>query len=124
MTQDEHDQRYPKDTPNGHPRYYEIIEEIKDIHSRKNHDYAKDDDPLSNLKGSVRINIPPAVACWIRIQDKISRAEEYFKKGKFEVNESIHDTLNDLANYAILCRVLLEDAVAVEDLLDLPIVTM
>lgn len=34
----------------GHPMFYEIVEELADLHSRKNHDYAAGGDPLGNFK--------------------------------------------------------------------------
>jgi hypothetical protein len=39
----------------GHPRFYEIIEELADLHSRKNYDYASGGDPLGNFKRVARI---------------------------------------------------------------------
>jgi hypothetical protein len=34
----------------GHPRYYQILDEIADLHSRKNRDYATQEDPLQNFR--------------------------------------------------------------------------
>jgi len=34
----------------GHPRFYEILEELSTLHSMKNHDYATGGDPLGNFK--------------------------------------------------------------------------
>jgi len=34
----------------GHPRVYEILEEMAELHSDKNHDYAVGGDPLGNFK--------------------------------------------------------------------------
>ena len=103
-------QGYAEPDTYGHPRFYEIIEELKQLHSDKNHDYASADNPLSNLTASKRINLPPWIACLVRIQDKIGRLEEFACKDELKVkDESITDTLNDLANYAILCRILYEE---------------
>jgi len=33
-----------------HPRFFKLVEEIKEIHSRKNADYADKEDSLSNLR--------------------------------------------------------------------------
>ena len=33
----------------GHPKFYKIVEELKDLHSRKNFDYAGTGDPLGNF---------------------------------------------------------------------------
>jgi len=34
----------------GHPRFYEILNELAQLHSDKNHDYAVGGDPLGNFK--------------------------------------------------------------------------
>ncbi len=31
----------------GHPRFYELLEELKELHGRKNADYSKEEDSLS-----------------------------------------------------------------------------
>ena len=135
----------------GHPRFYEIVEEMKRIHSAKNQDYAKKEDPLDNLKQCEKIGIPAHIGCFIRMQDKMSRATNLIggqsgnkslrdalslvaellrvygaqeqaqqldalilllwgKKQEAQVkDESINDTLTDLAVYSVLCRVLWEE---------------
>jgi len=94
----------------GHPRFYEIIEEMKRIHSAKNQDYAKESDPLDNLKQCEKIGIPAHIGCFIRMQDKFSRLTNLFSGKEAQVkDESINDTLTDLAVYSVLCRVLLEE---------------
>ena len=97
----------------GHPMFYELLEKMATIHSAKNHDYAEKENPLSNLSSSKRIGVEPWIATWIRIQDKISRIEQFIKnQGVLEVkDESVEDTLIDLANYAILCLVLYREKV-------------
>ena len=34
----------------GHPRFYEILEEMAELHSVKNHDYAAGGNPLGNFR--------------------------------------------------------------------------
>ena len=34
----------------GHPQFYKILEELADLHSKKNYQYSTDKDPLSNFK--------------------------------------------------------------------------
>ena len=90
-------------------RFNEIIEEMKEIHDAKRHDYASDEDRFSNLTISEKMGIPAWKGCLVRISDKYSRLEEFTKKEELKVkDESITDTLNDMANYAIICRVLYE----------------
>lgn len=96
---------------NGHPRFYELVEKIKDTHNRKNSDYAKQNDPLSNLKSSENyFNIPGYLGTAIRMADKWERFTNLLRKGEASVTEeSIKDTLEDLAVYSLLEIILIED---------------
>lgn len=94
----------------GHPKFYDILNDLAILHTRKNHDYAEDSNPLSNLKRCEKLSIPPWVGCIVRMQDKFDRIENFAKMGFLKVaDETIIDTLNDLAVYAILCRILYEE---------------
>lgn len=87
----------------GHPKFYKLLEEIADLHSRKSSDYGSED-PLSNLrefgwKGVV-----------VRLGDKWHRIKGFAKKEKFEVkDESLKDTLMDNAVYSLLAIILYEE---------------
>jgi len=88
----------------GHPRFYELIKIIEDLHSRKNQNYAKDNDPLSNLKMCEEIGIPAHIGCFIRIQDKYSRIRELLKgkiKRKTRYGRRIHKRY--FTGYVSLC---------------------
>lgn len=94
----------------GHPRFYEILDQMKDLHSRKNHDYAGTSDPLKNLRACERLGIDPFMGVLVRLQDKSSRIEEFARSGTLEVkSESVIDTLLDNAVYSILAIVLFEE---------------
>lgn len=94
-------------TRRGHPKYYELIEKMQAIHSAKNSDYAADADPLSNLKRAAVFGVEPWRGCLIRMSDKWSRLEQLAGGKQAQVKEeSVEDTLLDLANYALLCIVL------------------
>lgn len=92
----------------GHPRFYELLLQIAELHARKNHDYAQDNDPLSNLKGCERIGLPAYKGAIIRMQDKWSRIEELSKKEAMVAGESIKDSLMDNAVYSLLTIILYE----------------
>lgn len=95
----------------GHPRFYELLQEIAELHSRKNADYAQDKDPLSNLRRCERIGIPAWKGVLVRLEDKWDRTEKVANKGTPAVTtESLKDTLMDTAVYSLLCIVLLEEA--------------
>lgn len=93
----------------GHPRFYELIEEICELHARKNADYARDDDPLSNFRQAENFGIPAWQGILVRLSDKWSRIQE-LTKGKTPQNESLRDSLIDNAVYSLLAIVLLEEA--------------
>ena len=94
----------------GHPRFYEMLTEMGETHSAKNHDYAGQADPLANFKECERVGIPAHIGCFIRMQDKYMRIANFIKSGKVLVKgESVHDTLKDLSVYSCLMRILLEE---------------
>jgi hypothetical protein len=92
----------------GHPRFYELIAEICELHASKNHDYAKDSDPLSNLRRAESFGIPAWKGVCVRLTDKWSRIEE-LSKGKKPNHESLRDSLIDNAIYSLLAIILLEE---------------
>jgi len=92
----------------GHPKFYELIEEMCELHARKNADYAKDSDPLSNFQRAASLGVEPWRGVLVRMSDKWSRIEE-LSKGKTPQNESLRDSLIDLAVYALIDIVLLEE---------------
>lgn len=92
----------------GDPRFYQLLDEIAELHSRKNHDYAKTEEPLSNFNRSKALGIEPWRGVLIRMSDKWSRLEQ-LASGKTPKNESMRDTLIDLAVYALIDVLLLED---------------
>jgi len=95
---------------NGHPRFYEILEELKQLHSDKNHDYAGDD-PLSNLKQCETMGMPAWVGVIVRLTDKMDRLKTYARKRDFKIkNEGLADTFKDMAIYSILGIILYEES--------------
>lgn len=92
----------------GHPRFYKLLQEMADLHSRKNHDYSGDD-PLSNLKSTEEIGIPAWKGVLVRLMDKWGRLKTFAREEHFEVkDESVIDTLMDNAVYSLLCIILFE----------------
>lgn len=93
----------------GHPRFYELLETIADLHDRKNANYAKDGDPLSNFRMCEEFGVPATMGTMVRISDKYSRITQLMKGKKDEVGESIKDTLQDMAVYCLLEIILIEE---------------
>jgi len=91
----------------GHPDFYKLLEELKEIHSNKNHDYSGEGDPFRNFKMSEEMGISAWKGCLIRMGDKYSRLCSFAKKQEYKVkDESIEDTLKDLAIYSLICLIL------------------
>lgn len=93
----------------GHPKFYELLLQIADLHARKNSNYSQDGNPLSNLKTAEQFNLPAHIGVLIRMADKWSRLQELAKGKKDLVGESMRDTLMDLAIYSLLCIIILEE---------------
>lgn len=69
----------------------------------KSADYAGEDKPFKNFDNVETIcNIPSEVGILVRMSDKITRIGNLLNKEADVNNESIEDTLLDLANYAYI----------------------
>lgn len=93
----------------GDPRFYDLLGEIAELHSSKSHDYTPAGDPLANFRRAERFGVPAWKGALVRLGDKWGRLEQ-LATGKDAKNESLRDTLVDMAVYSLLCVLLLEDA--------------
>lgn len=94
-------------------KFLKLLGEMEDIHRRKNAGYAGEEsmDPWSNFRMAKMIDISPFEGCLVRMGDKYSRICNLAKDPDNEqVGESIHDTLIDLANYALIAICLYEES--------------
>ena len=90
-------------------RFNEIVKEMVELHDKKNRDYAGGE-YLSNFLMCERMGIPAWKGCLIRLSDKLSRLMNIARTGEISVSdETIIDTLMDLAVYAIVTRILYEN---------------
>lgn len=72
-----------------------------EISKAKNSDYAGDEDPFANFTSVGKEWAE--IGFYTRMMDKMSRIKSFIKKGSLEVkDESVTDTLMDLANYCVL----------------------
>ena len=85
------------------PEFDKLLRKMGEIHDKKRADYT-DSNPLGNFYEALRIGITPLQGIMVRIGDKYSRICNIIKnKGKHEVkDETLEDTLLDLANYCLL----------------------
>jgi hypothetical protein len=95
----------------GHPRFKEILGQLQKLHDAKNADYAGDGNPLGNLQMCEQGGIPAWKGVIVRLTDKMARLLSFSRKEQFQVkDESVIDTLQDMAVYSILGIILYEEA--------------
>ena len=90
------------------PRFDALIKEIEALHESKNHDYADNEDPLSNLRRAAKVGCEPWRGVLVRLTDKWSRVEQ-LASGKSPKHESLRDSLIDNAVYSLLAIILLDE---------------
>lgn len=71
---------------------------------KKNADYTgKNDDPFSNFRSVEVLGITTEQGFLTRMMDKMKRIASFAEQGELQVkDESVTDTLKDLANYSCL----------------------
>ena len=75
--------------------FQEILDKMSEIHSKKNADYGDSFGDTYNKYGFV--------SALVRLSDKLNRLNSLYMSGNIQVkDESIGDTLLDLANYAVM----------------------
>jgi len=88
--------------------YFEFAEkffkECIDISRKKNADYTGNDaNPFSNFQSVEVLGITTEQGLLTRMMDKMKRVASFTEKGELQVkDESVTDTLRDLANYSCL----------------------
>lgn len=81
--------------------FTKVLEEIQAMHDKKQADYGSDSDPFANIRASELFGMPAWLGAILRANDKISRIQAFSRKGEL-VNESVEDSLLDLAVYAVI----------------------
>ncbi len=89
---------------NGDPTYLKLLDEMKELHLKKNAGYSGDSvDRWANFRMSEGFNVSAFLGCLIRMSDKFIRVQNLVKNPKNEMlGEAIEDTLLDLASYALI----------------------
>jgi hypothetical protein len=98
-------------------RFYEILDELKELHARKQADYGREDSPFANVRGSEDFGIPAWVGAMVRASDKVRRLQRLARDGRLD-NETAIDSFRDLAVYAIIAEILYEETVAMPEEFD------
>ena len=90
--------------------FEKIIENMLAIHKAKNNDYSSEGS-FGNFYEAERIGVPAWKGAFIRLTDKFTRACNLIKgKDQMVKDESLEDTLIDLANYSVIVLCLLKEA--------------
>ena len=90
----------------GNPAFDALLKRMADVHKTKNCDYAHPErgDFYSNFREVERLGISSWRGILVRMCDKWSRICNLAQRGNAAVkDETIEDTLVDMANYALLC---------------------
>lgn len=90
-------------------KFEEVLLEMICLHDKKRKDYGSDDDPFANVRASESFGIPGWLGAIIRANDKMTRLKRFAHTGTL-ANESVEDSLIDLANYAVIALVLYREA--------------
>jgi isopropylmalate/homocitrate/citramalate synthase len=85
-----------------------ITKEMLEVFKRKNHDYGNSFEISLDKFG--------IIAAVVRLGDKMNRIESLSTKKQQVNDESIKDTLQDMANYAIMTIMWLNNSVKKKDL--------
>ena len=84
-------------------KHAKICEQLNEIYAKKNHDYGDSFGISFKEEGMAMVRI--------RLGDKFNRFKTLSRGGEQQVkDESIRDTLIDLANYAIMTLIEIENA--------------
>ena len=98
----------------GHPMFYKLTEEEKQLHSDKNYQYANTEEPLGNFNRTAQltsklfkdeINKPLAVAM-VQMSKQIDAVYDMVGENKQNTIESIEDKFRDISVYSKLCIIL------------------
>ena len=96
----------------GNKHFLGLLEEVKVVHIAKAAGYSGTDQPdtWANFREATAWGLTPLQGCLVRMGDKYRRVQNLRRNpANDQVNESIRDTLMDLANYALIAVCLLEE---------------
>ena len=89
-----------------------VFEECLEILESKSKDYATEQDPLFNFRGSVFAGVEPERALLVRVLDKMQRIRNFLDKGELATKgEGVNDSIYDIINYMVLLKALIADSI-------------
>jgi len=101
----------------GDPRFYTMLDEMAELHSNKNHDYAAGGDPLGNFKRVANIlsQYPglnpsdPTVVALTYAMKQLDASLTLLSTGLTAKVEGFRDRMKDVAAYAMLSMLIEQD---------------
>jgi hypothetical protein len=85
------------------PKFHALLQRMAVMHDKKNHDYAKAGNPYSNFEeAAAYANTDTDTVFKVMLGIKMARINELQGSGKQPNNESLLDSILDLAVYAAL----------------------
>ncbi len=75
----------------------------------KNSDYSIDSDAFLNFRACETLGISAEIGLIVRMTDKLTRISNLLHKKAAVKDETIADTLSDLANYAMILKIYIEN---------------
>lgn len=90
--------------------FYDLCDQVKEMHASKSRDYGSETDPLANIRnGATFVGIEPWRAAMVRLSDKVTRLATFNRTGTL-THEGVEDTLLDLASYSLLSLLLYRES--------------
>lgn len=95
----------------GHPDFYKILDELKELHDRKNSQYANSEDPLGNFRRASKLVeklLNPTIENkslayrLILMSKQIDGVFDMIGESKKNTVDEIEDKLMDIAVYSII----------------------
>lgn len=107
-------QEVPKEQrQGGDPRFHALLAQMGQMHAKKAADYGTDQDLFANIRASLEFGVAPWLGALIRLNDKVTRLKTFAKKRAL-ANESVEDSLMDLAAYSLIALILFRERPAEE----------
>ena len=98
----------PDEQRKGDPRFHAILQQMGELHDKKQADYGVEGDPFANVRASKEWGVEPWLGALIRLNDKVTRLKTFVRTRKL-ANEGVEDSLLDIAVYAIISLILLRE---------------
>jgi hypothetical protein len=88
--------------------YNDLVREVVNLRDKKGKDYGTTEDPFANVRGAQEFGVKPWIGAANSANEALTRIKQYAKTGTLE-NDSIRDSMLDLANYALITLTLWEE---------------